>query len=272
MNLKYTVKEMEHITGVSSRTLRYYDSIGLFSPTGVLPNGYRYYTIDKIEEIHFINYLRHVGVPIKEIKKHLSNRNIEAYESILQDQLFKVQQEITRMQNIEKRIHRRIHSLEYIRNLPPIGEIILQKLSSRKIIELKEPFRKQEDWEMILTNIENRHSLPPSMFIGDVGFFVDLSQVENRGPEEFTGLFLLADEPYYKTATNLTELPAGTWLTLYIRGDHTAASKEYARLLAYAEDQNLSLGNFALERTIIDHYISTDPDYYITEIQIPVIL
>jgi DNA-binding transcriptional MerR regulator len=39
----YTVKQLADLAGVSSRTLRFYDRIGLLKPEAVGANGYRYY-------------------------------------------------------------------------------------------------------------------------------------------------------------------------------------------------------------------------------------
>lgn len=118
MDIKFTVKELSKIVGVSSRNIRYYDDIGLFKCSGTLENGYRYYTIDKIEEIYLINYLRHMGIPIKEIKQHLENRNIDEYGTILSKQLKKISEEILQLQRIQYRIKKRISSLDYIHTLP----------------------------------------------------------------------------------------------------------------------------------------------------------
>ena len=41
--MKYTVSQTAALTGVSVRTLHYYDEIGLLSPTDVSDSGYRYY-------------------------------------------------------------------------------------------------------------------------------------------------------------------------------------------------------------------------------------
>ena len=38
-----TVKEVSRIAGVTPRTLRYYDKIGLLKPSRIADNGYRYY-------------------------------------------------------------------------------------------------------------------------------------------------------------------------------------------------------------------------------------
>ena len=39
----YTVKQLSNLAGVSTRTLHYYDEIGLLKPTAVEENGYRRY-------------------------------------------------------------------------------------------------------------------------------------------------------------------------------------------------------------------------------------
>lgn len=41
--MEYTVKKLARLAGVSARTLRYYDQIGLLSPSRVSSSGYRIY-------------------------------------------------------------------------------------------------------------------------------------------------------------------------------------------------------------------------------------
>lgn len=270
MDIKFTVAEFAKLVGMSSRNIRYYDNIGLFKCSGTLDNGYRYYTIDKIEEIYIINYLRHLGIPINEIKQHLQNRNIDEYDSILKNQYLKVTEEIAQLQKIQHKIHRRITSLSYIRNIPEFGVITVQELPSRRILTLNKQIERQMDWEIALKQINNASNPFPSIFIGDIGFFVDMEKVKTRHPEEFSGMFLLADDPIYN-ASETTELPAGKWLTVYLRGDHHDARKYYDALLDYAETHNLSLDTYSIERTLIDHYISSDPNLHITEILIPIL-
>lgn len=55
-----TVKEVSEITGVSIRTLRYYDEIGLLKPAAMTEAGYRLYdnrTIERLQEILFFREL-----------------------------------------------------------------------------------------------------------------------------------------------------------------------------------------------------------------------
>lgn len=51
-----TIKEMSELSGVSARTLRYYDEIGLFHPTGKSDAGYRLYDKTSLETLRSILY------------------------------------------------------------------------------------------------------------------------------------------------------------------------------------------------------------------------
>lgn len=270
MDVKFSVKELSEITGISSRTIRYYDDIKLLKSSGNLENGYRYYNIDKVEEIGIINYLRHMGVPIKEIKKQMQNRNIDEYSSMLDTQLDRVNSEILKLERIKYTIEKRIASLAFIRNLPPIGQINICSLQNRRIIRLDRELKSQIDWELALKDLDKNNDILPSIFIGELGFFVNLEKINSRAGEEFSGIFLLADHPIYDSSKDTSNIEAADFLSIYINGDHNDASNYYELLLKYAKSKNIKLKDFALERTLIDHYISDNDEHHITEILIPI--
>ncbi len=64
-----TVKEVSKITGVSIRTLRYYDEIGLLKPTGSTKAGYRLYDNKAIEKLQEIMFFKELEIPLTDIKK-----------------------------------------------------------------------------------------------------------------------------------------------------------------------------------------------------------
>ena len=68
-----TVNEVHKITGVSIRTLRYYDRIGLLKPTALSDAGYRLYDDDALERLQLILMYRELQFPLKEIKRILSS-------------------------------------------------------------------------------------------------------------------------------------------------------------------------------------------------------
>ena len=63
-----TIKEMSELTGVSARTLRYYDEIGLFHPNGRSEAGYRLYDEKELEVLRQILYFRELDIPLRIIK------------------------------------------------------------------------------------------------------------------------------------------------------------------------------------------------------------
>lgn len=68
-----TVKEVSELTGISIRTLRYYDEIGLLKPAKVTEAGYRLYDENSLQKIRQIMFFRELEVPLSEIKQIMRN-------------------------------------------------------------------------------------------------------------------------------------------------------------------------------------------------------
>ena len=63
-----TVKEISELTGISVRTLHYYDEIGLLKPTQKSDAGYRLYDDRALEILQQILFFREFDIPLKEIR------------------------------------------------------------------------------------------------------------------------------------------------------------------------------------------------------------
>lgn len=72
-----TVKEVSELTGVSVRTLHYYDEIGLFKPTEVTEAGYRLYDDKAIEKLGQILVFRELDLPLADIKLIVDNPDLD---------------------------------------------------------------------------------------------------------------------------------------------------------------------------------------------------
>lgn len=68
-----TVKELSELTGISARTLHYYDEIGLFRPTRKNEAGYRLYDEKALETLQQILFFREFDIPLKEIKSMMEH-------------------------------------------------------------------------------------------------------------------------------------------------------------------------------------------------------
>lgn len=79
-----TVKEVSKLTGVSVRTLHYYDAIGLLKPTKVTEAGYRMYDDTALSRLQNILLFRELQFPLKEIKVILDSPDFNQEEAIAQ--------------------------------------------------------------------------------------------------------------------------------------------------------------------------------------------
>ncbi len=65
--MKLSIKEAARLCGVSLRTLRYYDQIGLVKPQRSIQNGYRYYDEGSMALLQQVIFYRELGLSLKEI-------------------------------------------------------------------------------------------------------------------------------------------------------------------------------------------------------------
>ena len=104
-----SVKEFSCFTGVSVRTLHYYDEIGLLKPDFVYSeNGYRYYSDKATERMLEILFLKELDFPLKEIANILSSPDYDKKEAFRkQKKLLTIKKErlerlITALESAEK--------------------------------------------------------------------------------------------------------------------------------------------------------------------------
>lgn len=79
-----TVNEVSKLTGVSIRTLQYYDSIGLLPATEYSESGYRLYDDTALEKLQQILLFRELEFPLKEIKRILDAPNFDRKKALEQ--------------------------------------------------------------------------------------------------------------------------------------------------------------------------------------------
>lgn len=109
----YKIGDFSKKTGLSIRTLRYYDEIDLFKPVEIdLFTNYRYYSEKQLEDLNIINDLKDCGFTLEEIKKYWNNFNndimLERKKELLKD---------------IKQTEEKIRKVEYLRNRIEDGKI-----------------------------------------------------------------------------------------------------------------------------------------------------
>lgn len=72
-----TVRQVTTLTGISARTLQYYDEIGLLKPSGLTTAGYRLYNDEAIQRLQQILFFKELGFHLKEINDFLSHPDFD---------------------------------------------------------------------------------------------------------------------------------------------------------------------------------------------------
>lgn len=80
--MEYTVSQLANISGVSGRTLRYYDQIDLLKPARVNTSGYRIYGPKEVERLQQILFYRELDISLEEIKQAITNPAFNELEAL----------------------------------------------------------------------------------------------------------------------------------------------------------------------------------------------
>jgi DNA-binding transcriptional MerR regulator len=107
MSLELSINGLAKLAGISTRTLRYYDELGLLSPKRVNSNGYRVYGQKEVDLLQQILFYRELGVSLGEIKNIIWSENydgIKALEGHLSALKAKREQIELLISNVEKTI------------------------------------------------------------------------------------------------------------------------------------------------------------------------
>lgn len=109
--MEYTVSRLAKMSGVTSRTLRYYDEIGLLKPERISSNGYRIYGQSQVNLLQQILFYRELEISLEDIKIILSSSDFNIEKS-LQEHLIHLNQEKMRIEVLIKNVNKTISSLK----------------------------------------------------------------------------------------------------------------------------------------------------------------
>lgn len=87
--MEYTVQKLGKIAGVSTRTLRYYDEIGILKPARINSSGYRIYGQQEVNRLQQILFYRELGVSLESIKEIVTSPSFDS-RTALRDHLVKL--------------------------------------------------------------------------------------------------------------------------------------------------------------------------------------
>lgn len=83
IKMSYTVKKLANLSGISIRTLRFYDAIELLKPAYYGDNNYRYYEEEQILMLQQILFYRELGFPLNDIHRIISSDDFNKIDALI---------------------------------------------------------------------------------------------------------------------------------------------------------------------------------------------
>lgn len=131
----YTAGELGRLTGVSARTIRFYDKKALLKPVGYSDSGYRLYNQESILQLQRIRVLQYIGLSLDEIREQIRKAQNEKWEETLWRQKLKLEEKKQQMEQMISLLDDTIYECR------SGGENDIQQVTDLlKLIHMEKPF------------------------------------------------------------------------------------------------------------------------------------
>lgn len=109
--MEYTIMKLARLAGISTRTLRFYDELGILKPARISSSGYRIYGELEVDRLQQIMFYREFGLNLEEIKKILESPAFNEKKALLEhmERLLEKREQLELMLN---NVERSIEALE----------------------------------------------------------------------------------------------------------------------------------------------------------------
>lgn len=249
---RLTIGQMAKLNHVTEQTLRFYDKINLLTPDTVdTETGYRYYSIGQIAYLDMIQYMKSLGMKLKDIKKQLETRDPSMIKSILSQKSSQIDTEIHLLQQQKRAIERTLQSYRHYETAPPDGTMVLEYIPERRIYSIDAGMNFYdygiEVYEEMLRKLKDSliSNKLPQIYFCNAGTILSQENLEQRKFYS-SKIFVLVDRDF--VADQLTEtIPENTYLCIYC--NEFDKEKEYiSRLLNAVEKEGYHIiGDYICE-------------------------
>ncbi len=268
-----SIGEFSKICKVSTKTLRYYAEIGLILPNQINPeNGYRYYSIEQLETMLFINRLKEYHFSLEEIKVILDSD--ELHEEKLYTELVRKKKAIQKQaQELEKNLDKLNHDILNLKQ----GKSIMSYLDDIDVQLVEVPMMNLLSIRKMVQ--ENEFSEEYGYCFGKLLQQIDDDKLTIFAPpmvmfhsEEFSpfGFDTEFAIPVKESVMGTKSFRPGLCLKTVVKGSYSNLSAVYAMQLKWAEKEGYQNTDALFEVYLTDPSQVAHESDLITEVYYPV--
>ncbi len=109
--MEYSIQALAKLSGVTTRTLRWYDEIGLLKPSRVAESGYRFYGPAEVDRLQHILFFRELGVELAQVKTYLEDPSLDRL-ALLRTHLVDLEREREKLDHLIQSVQENIRAEE----------------------------------------------------------------------------------------------------------------------------------------------------------------
>ncbi|MDF2838187.1 MAG: Transcriptional regulator, MerR family [Paenibacillus sp.] len=180
----YRIGKLASDTGITIRTLRYYDRLDLLKPSYVAESGYRYYSNEDVLRLQHITTLKHLGFTLAEIKDVLGSaeqteNGTQAWKNAIQLQIEAVRNEVKQLQLLDRMLHTTLYTLE-----------IRGDVNAAEVLSFIQHMRHNDaiDMEQVRNNLRRTKFKPE-----EIEILEGLPRLDSDDPRNFAWVTLLRE-------------------------------------------------------------------------------
>ena len=262
------------LCNTNKRTLIHYDEIGLFKPAFTDERGYRYYSETQCDLFFTITCLKDLGMPLKEIKQYVTDKNPSDLTALLLDQQTKVEKELQHLKRIEQVINNKLNLVSEGMTIQFDTDGCSEPFTADFPEEtyLTTPFLGTSEHEELFSALCEHIREVNHHFLNIGHAYGAMMQVEDLESNAFDRYAYFMTKIAADSAVNFSthQKAAGTYAVLYLRGDYYEADLAFKKLLDYIRQNSLIPGKYCYKEAIWDELTVEKKEAYITRISIPI--
>lgn len=274
MRLLLSIGEFSKICEVSTKTLRYYDEIGLIHPDEINPeNGYRYYSIKQLTKILFINRLKSYHFSLEEIKDILEweqDHFEEKLSTALNLKKRKLQEKLRTYEYTLKQLNSDVLNLEKgISMMSYLNKIEVQLVETKPMnILYTRQMLSSDDYTFGYGKYFSKlYETIATEKLTLLGTPITIYHSEEYNPAGNDTEFAL---PIEEILNGTRELREGLCAKSVYKGPYSELTSVYAKLTEWIENEGYEMVNSPYEKYITDPTQTTHPEDLVTEVYFPV--
>lgn len=263
----FSTAEFASMANISKQTLIYYDNSGIFHPIYKDENNFRYYSLEQFEALDTLISLKDIGVPLKEIKEYLTNKNIENLVDLMKNKKEMIDNHINNLILIRDKIESKTLKLERVIKNQHITEPYFKMFDEEYFFISRVD---SSDYKKIMIKISNfikcikdNDKLDSGNSIGGI---IKKHDILNGNFNNIKYICIKVNNNTINYDIHIK--PSGIYACINHRGSYNTTYISYTKLINFIEKNGYEIIGDSYEDELIGYLLSKSKEEYLIQLSI----